>query len=254
MEASRGGSRSSRARGGTRRKSSSKRSGSSGRSSSAASRSTAAKKAATTRRANARKRSTAAKKAASTRKAKAASRSDKSVEQFRAALERSVTISRERLDAAVDDAVKRGRMTRKDANELISTLVSRGKKHRDGLVRDLEKVQKMARREIDDRVKEARREIETRVKPARRAATDAAGKASRAARDLADQPLAGADRVRRRAGGPGFPITGYDQLTAAQVKKRLTKLNKAELRKVRTREKNGAARKSILSDVEKRLG
>ena len=46
--------------------------------------------------------------------------------------------------------------------------------------------------------------------------------------------LAQADKARRAAGiGPSFPITGYDDLTVAQVKARLADLAPAELRKVR---------------------
>jgi len=167
---------------------------------------------------------------------------DKSVEAFRDALERSITLSRERLQEVVDDAVKRGRMTRNDANDLVSKLVTRGRQHTDGLLRDLEKL-----------VDQAQREVVTRVEPARRRAGTAAGRAARAARDAADRPLAEADRLRRRAKGPGFPISAYDQLTAAQVKQRLSGLSKAELRKVRTREKNGKARKSVLADIDRRL-
>ena len=37
---------------------------------------------------------------------------DKSVAQFRESLEQSVTLSRDRLTEVVDDAVKRGRITR----------------------------------------------------------------------------------------------------------------------------------------------
>src|ERR1044071_2451324 len=48
---------------------------------------------------------------------------DKSVEQFRDSLERSVTLSRDRLQEVVDDAVKRGRMTRSDAEKMLSELV-----------------------------------------------------------------------------------------------------------------------------------
>ncbi|MGH2925418.1 MAG: hypothetical protein ACRDK1_05525, partial [Solirubrobacterales bacterium] len=74
------------------------------------------------------------------------------------------------------------------------------------------------------------------------------------ARDAADAPLAQADRIRRRAGvSAGGPITAYDQLTAAQVKARLRDLSAAELREVRTREKRGKARKSVLADIERRL-
>jgi polyhydroxyalkanoate synthesis regulator phasin len=197
-----------------------------------------------TAKASSAKRSTAkgSKAKSTSRSSAAAGRSDKSVEAFREALDRSVTLSRDRLQEVVDEAVKRGRMTRTDANELISNLVSRGRQHTDDLMKDLERL-----------IDQARKEVDTRVEPARRRATTAAGRVGRAARDAADRPLARADRIRRRAGGPGFPISAYDQLTATQVKSRLTDLGKPELRKVRTREKAGKARKSVLAEIEKRL-
>lgn len=191
------------------------------------------------------KKGTSAKKGGARKTAsrtEASARSDKSVQAFRDALDRSVTLSRDRLQEIVDDAVKRGRMTRSDANELVSNLVSRGREQTDAMLKDLEKL-----------LQQARREVETRARPARRRATVAAGRAARAARDVADRPLAEADRLRRRTGAPGPPISAYEQLTAAQVKARLRDLSKPELRKVRTQEKNGKARKSILAEIEKRL-
>src|SRR5688500_13668007 len=62
------------------------------------------------------RKSTARKTPARKAPARAADRGDKSVEAFRDALERSVTLSRDRIQEIVNDAVKRGRMTRKDAN------------------------------------------------------------------------------------------------------------------------------------------
>jgi len=167
---------------------------------------------------------------------------DKSVQAFRDALDRSVTISRERIQEVVDDAVKRGRMTRGDANELVSNLVERSRKYREDLLKDLEKL-----------LKDARKEVETRVAPTRKRVERAAGQLGRAARDASDGPLAQADRLRRRAGVGGSPITSYETLTASQVKRRLRDLDKPELRKVRTQEKRGKARKSILDEVEKLL-
>jgi polyhydroxyalkanoate synthesis regulator phasin len=165
------------------------------------------------------------------------------VQQFRDALERSVTLSRDRLQEVVDEAVERGRMTRGDANELVSKLVSRGRKYTDDLIRDLEKL-----------IDQARREVDTRTGPARRQASRAAGRAARAARDVADPALVEADKLRRRAGvAAGSPITAYDQLTAAQVKSRLRDLGPSELRKVRTLENQGKARKSILTEIDKKL-
>lgn len=196
------------------------------------------------------KRSTAASKGKrkSTR-APAAGRSDKSVQAFRDALERSrsalesnVTLSRERIDEVVDDAVERGRITRGDANELVSSLASRSRKATDDLLAELERLFEQARKEVD-----------SRTAPARRQATRTAGRVGRSVRDVADRPLAEADKIRRRAGAPGGPVTGYDQLTASQIKSRLKDLDAPDLRKVRTQEKRGKARKSILTEIDKRL-
>jgi polyhydroxyalkanoate synthesis regulator phasin len=191
------------------------------------------------------KRSAASSKrsAASSKRRARSARTDKSVEAFRNSLERSLMLSRDRLQEVVDDAVRRGRMTRGDANELVSKLVSRGRKQRDEVLRDLERL-----------LDQARRGVETRTGPARRQATRTAGRAARAARDVADPALAEADKLRRRAGvGATSPITAYDQLTAPQVKARLRDLSPAELRKVRTQEQRGKARKGVLDEVERLL-
>ena len=70
---------------------------------------------------------------------------DKSVAQFRESLEQSVTLSRDRIQDVVDDAVKRGRMTRSDAEKLLSELVQKGKKQTDALLKELERLAKQAR-------------------------------------------------------------------------------------------------------------
>jgi polyhydroxyalkanoate synthesis regulator phasin len=212
----------------------------------------AAKPAATASRAKPKARKPAAKKpaarkpAASRPKARSASpgRSDKSVQAYRDALERSVTLSRDWLQETVDDAVERGRMTRTDANELVSRLVSRGREQTEELLSDLEGLLEQARKGVDARVTPARKRVER-----------AAGKAGKAARDAADGPLARADQLRRRAPvSAGPPITAYEALTVPQIKSRLKDLKAPELRKVRTQEKRGKARKSVLDAIEKQLG
>ncbi|MGH2989140.1 MAG: hypothetical protein ACRDMA_04640 [Solirubrobacterales bacterium] len=75
-------------------------------------------------------------------------RADKSVQAFREALEKSVTLSRDRLQEVVDDAVARGRITRDDANELVSRLVSRGRQQSESMLRDLERVLQEAQRRL----------------------------------------------------------------------------------------------------------
>ena len=71
------------------------------------------------------------------------------LERSRSALESNVDRPRERVQEVVDDAVKRGRMTRADANELVSNLVSRSRKATDDLIRDLEKLLEQARKEVE---------------------------------------------------------------------------------------------------------
>lgn len=185
-----------------------------------------------------------------------ASQADKSVEAFRDALERSVTISRERIQEVVDEAVKRGRMTRGDANEMVSKLVARGRKQTEDLVADLEKLAGQARQDLDEKVKAAtgaadqlRRTVKsaapTGSKPA--AAPKAAPKARKAtpkARKAAPKSSSGAS----------FPIAGYDKLNVAEVKKKLTGLSAANLKKVRTKESSGKGRKGILAEIDKKLG
>jgi hypothetical protein len=73
---------------------------------------------------------------------------DKSIAQMRESLEHSVTLSRERIQEVVDDAVKRGRMTHGDAEKMIGELLKRGRKQTDTLLSELEKLVRQARRKL----------------------------------------------------------------------------------------------------------
>jgi polyhydroxyalkanoate synthesis regulator phasin len=131
----------------------------------------------------------------------------------------SLTLTSDRLQETVDDAVRRGRMTRKDAEELLSTLVTAGRAQTEALLADVEQL--LGRGGAGDAV------------------------------------MRTVDRARRRVsagGGGSFPISDYDDLTAAQITKRLTDLTPAQLRKVRDHERRHGARKSVLAAVERKLG
>jgi polyhydroxyalkanoate synthesis regulator phasin len=148
-------------------------------------------------------------------------------------------LSRERIEEVLDDAVKRGRVTRGDAQDLVQGLVQRGRKQTNDVLRDLE--------QLLGRGGEA-------VEGARKAGATAAKRGRSRVRDVADPAIATADRVRRVARvGPNFPILGYDDLTAAQVQGRLDGLTAAELRKVRDYERRNANRKSVLDAIEGKL-
>lgn len=191
-------------------------------------------------------------------------RAEQSVQAFREALDKSVHISRERLQEVVDDAVRRGRMTRGDGEELVTRLITRGREQAEDILGELERVVGQLRGEVETRAKQprrnaeraagrARREIEDASDRARQQVGDRAARARKRAVAAVDQPLAGADRVRRRARIPGFPITAYDQLSIRQIDRRLAELTREQLRKVRDYEKRNKARKGVLRSVDRKL-
>lgn len=81
--------------------------------------------------------------------------------------------------------------------------------------------------------------------PAKRAAT------SSPARKTAAKKSA---RATKKASATRFPIAGYDELTVAQIRPRLNRLSNDQLLAVRAREERGAGRKTILNDIDGRLG
>jgi polyhydroxyalkanoate synthesis regulator phasin len=226
--------------------SSASRSKTSARPKSSSSRSASTRKAAASKGGKARARQQKATKAATktsrtaARGARSAGVEAKSVAELRDALRKNlirpmemVLISRERIEEVLGEAVDQGRVTARDARSITSGLVKRGQKQTSDVLKDLENLLGQGRSEIEDRASGARGRAVRRASPA----------------------LARADRVRRAAGvGPSFPVTGYDDLTAAQIQTRLSKLTPAELRKVRDHERRNAKRKTVLKAIESKLG
>jgi polyhydroxyalkanoate synthesis regulator phasin len=138
-----------------------------------------------------------------------------------------VMLTRDRIRETLDDAAARGRVTRKDADDLASELVRRGRAQSE----------------------EFRSEMEALL-----GRVETATRRARAAKPV-DRLVRGADRARRAAGvGPAFPIIDYDRLTAVEVRSRLKLLDKRELRKVLTYERQHANRKTVVAAIEKSLG
>ena len=190
-------------------------------------------------------------------------RAEQSVNAFREALEASVTISRERLQEVLDDAVQRGRMTRGDAEELLSRLVTRGREQAEDVIGELDRLLKQLRGEVTATVTKPRQTAERAAARTRREFEDAADKARegvgtrfergrRRTVSAVDQPLASADRMRRRT-RIGFPISAYDQLTIRQIDSRLAELTRDQLRKVRDYEEDHKARKGVLRSIDRKL-
>jgi polyhydroxyalkanoate synthesis regulator phasin len=153
---------------------------------------------------------------------------------LRETLAEGVVITGERLQEAMDDAVRRGKVTADDAQDIVARLVNSGRQQTRDLLDEIEQLLTRGRDTIED------------------TARTAAGRARKA--PGTDRVLKEVDRARRAAGlGPSFPITDYENLTAAQVTDRLDELSPAELRKVRDHEKRNANRKTVLAAVEKQL-
>jgi polyhydroxyalkanoate synthesis regulator phasin len=153
-------------------------------------------------------------------------------------LTRGVVLTGERLQEAVDDSVRRGRMTRDDAEDLADSLLAIGRKQSQELLHDLEALINGQR-------------VRAAAGSARKRAGETATKARRS--PVADRALREVDRARRATGLASFPISGYDELSAPQVISRLADVTPAELRKVRDYERRHANRKSVLNAIEKRL-
>jgi polyhydroxyalkanoate synthesis regulator phasin len=141
-----------------------------------------------------------------------------------------VVLTRERIQETMDEAAERGRVTRSDANALVSELVRRGRQGSDDLLKDIEALLTRGRDQLGSATRRARRA------------------------EPVDRIVRAGDRARRTVTlSSSFPISGYDDLTAGQVATRLDGLSPAELRKVREYERRHANRKSVLAAIEKAL-
>lgn len=134
----------------------------------------------------------------------------------------SITLTSDRLQEVTDDLVRRGRMTRQDAEDLLVRLTSAGRSQTDQLIAEVEEL--LGRSRVTRPAGRVVREVDR----ARRAMT--AG-----------------------GGSGGVPIDGYDELTAAEIIGRLGDLTPAQLRKVGDYERRNANRKSVLAAVDKAL-
>ena len=142
-----------------------------------------------------------------------------------------VVLTRERIQETMDEAAERGRVTRTDANALVSELVRRGRQGSDDLLKDIEALLSRGRDQLGSATRRARRA------------------------EPVDRLVRAGDRARRTVSiGSSFPISGYDELTAGQVTTRLDGLSPAQLRTVREYERRHANRKSVLAAIEKALG
>jgi hypothetical protein len=135
------------------------------------------------------------------------------IASLRDLLARAVMLPTDLVREALDDAARRGRITRADAEELVDRFMELGRQQTDDVLARIE------------------------------ALIPGGAAVTRAMRTL----------DRKRGGTGTFPIDGYDELTAAQITGRLGELEPAELRQIGEYEKKNANRKSVLAALDKRL-
>jgi polyhydroxyalkanoate synthesis regulator phasin len=141
-----------------------------------------------------------------------------------------VMISRDRIQDTLDEAAERGRLTRSDANELVSELVKRGREQTDNVLADFERLL------------------------LGRGRSGSTTKLSRLPEPVEKLVRSSAGRVRRSVSGEQeLPILAYDDMTARQATERLKGLTHGELRQVRDYERRHANRKSVLAAIEREL-
>jgi hypothetical protein len=131
----------------------------------------------------------------------------------------AVLLTRRQIQDVAEDAVKRGRMTRDDAQQMIQTLLQQGARQTDDFLSDLERLLGRGKG------------FETQRK----------GGGNRKGNKKGTRPAS------------NLPIAGYDELSAAAVQERLGDLSPAELRRLRDYERRHANRKTVLDPIERKL-
>jgi hypothetical protein len=158
---------------------------------------------------------------------------------LRKALAQSVVVTGERVQETVEDAVRRGRMTRRDAQELASAILAASRRQTDEIRQQLEALlergPRLVRRDGEDDDP-----VSIPIEHEDAAGTTVSGGVSTA-------PAAPS------AVAAPLPIADYDDLTAVLVRKSLAGLSTDELRAVRDHEAAHANRKTVLQAVDRLL-
>ncbi|TWG97825.1 hypothetical protein L615_003300000180 [Nocardioides sp. J9] len=153
----------------------------------------------------------------------------RNLEALRGALEQSVTVQTSRLHDLVDDLVARGSLSRAEADNLVSQLLSASRAYSQTLLQVLDGI------------------TATATAPVRATAGRIAETVSQTVRSA---PI----RVPGRRASTGRALPDLSTLTVAQAKEQLDGLDAADLRRLREQEVAGKSRKGVLDEIARRLG
>jgi hypothetical protein len=168
------------------------------------------------------------------------------------ALQRAVVLSTDRVQSVFEDAVLRGRMTRRDAEELASSLAALGRDQALELRGELDAIA----RALPGKVVEA---VDPRAKRRKKKERDEADEEKRreAARFVTAEAFAGKKQVapaksaasaKSTAALPADPSTA----TAKELIALVASLSPQDLKTLRTQEAAGKARATVLKAIDQR--
>ena len=204
-----------------------------------------------------------------------------SLAQLRELLQGGVVLTAHRIQEAMDEAVSRGRMTRQDAEELVSGLVSTGRQQAADVISDLEqllgrsrserntaagKAAELVAREVEragravgvlpsEPKEEPKAEDEPKEEPkAAEAPKESAPKPKPKPKAKTPKPKAKPTPKAPKKEAEALPIEGYDGLNVKDVTAQLDRLSPPELRVIRSHEERTRDRKGVLAAIDKRLG
>lgn len=178
---------------------------------------------------------------------------------LRKALAQSVVVTGERVQETVEDAVRRGRMTRRDAQELASAILAASRRQTDEIRQQLEALLERGPR-LGRRDGEDAEPVPIPIAHEDAAGTTVSGGVSTATARAARTPASAETPASEKAAtspesspSAPLPIRDYDDLTAVLVRKSLAGLSADELRAVRDHEAAHANRKTVLQAVDRLL-
>lgn len=159
------------------------------------------------------------------------------------ALQRAAVLSSDRVQSVFEDAVLRGRMTRRDAEELASSLMALGRDQAQELRSEVDQIA----RALPGKVAEA---VDPRTKRRRRKAREEETAAQRAeAAKFVDHGPAKAQASAKSAAVAPDPATASAKDLIAVI----PKLSPAQLKALRTKEAAGKSRATVLGAIDKKL-
>ena len=165
------------------------------------------------------------------------------------ALQRAVVLSSDRVQSVFEDAVLRGRMTRRDAEELASSLVALGRDQALELRGEVDALARSFPARVADVVADAADAVTPRHKKRRaKAKSSPNGKASKAAAAAAAKKSRPASKAKSAA----LPADAAT-LAAKDLIGLVPSLSPADLQALRAQEAAGKARATVLRAIDAKL-